>query len=113
MDCIFCKMASKEVAVSIIAETAEIFVIPDLHPQAPIHYLLIPKKHIATINDTSPQDEQLLGQMILLASKVAVEAKIVENGYRLVFDVNRGGGQAVFHIHLHLLAGRQMSWPPG
>ena len=85
----------------------------DINPQAPIHILIIPKKHIPTINDLSPEDAELVGKMVLLAKKLAADQGIAERGYRLVFNCNREGGQMVFHIHLHLLGGRAMGWPPG
>jgi histidine triad (HIT) family protein len=112
MSCLFCKIASGEIKSDIVFETAELIVIRDIKPQAPTHLLLIPKKHIATINDADSQDEQLLGRMILTAKNMA-KAEPLDGGYRLVFNVNSGGGQDVFHIHLHLLGGRQMTWPPG
>ncbi|WED43168.1 histidine triad nucleotide-binding protein [Legionella cardiaca] len=113
MNCLFCKIASGEIKADIVFETQEIIVIRDIKPQAPIHLLLIPKKHIATINDADSQDEQLLGRMILTAKNMAKVEQLSEDGYRLVFNVNSGGGQEVYHIHLHLLGGRQMTWPPG
>ncbi|MDI9818915.1 MULTISPECIES: histidine triad nucleotide-binding protein [unclassified Legionella] len=113
MSCLFCKIASGEIKANIVFETQEIIVIRDIKPQAPTHLLLIPKKHIATINDADSQDEQLLGRMILTAKNMAKTEQLSENGYRLVFNVNSGGGQEIHHIHLHLLGGRQMTWPPG
>lgn len=113
MSCLFCKIASGEIKADIVFETQEILVIRDIKPQAPIHLLLIPKKHIATINDADSKDEQLLGRMILTAKNMAKVEQLSEDGYRLVFNVNSGGGQEVYHIHLHLLGGRQMTWPPG
>lgn len=113
MSCLFCKIASGELASNIVFEDPEIIVIRDIKPQAPTHMLIIPKKHIATINDTDSKDEQLLGRMILTAKKMASNETLSEDGYRLIFNVNARGGQEVFHIHLHLLGGRQMTWPPG
>ncbi|TAL59586.1 MAG: histidine triad nucleotide-binding protein [Legionella sp.] len=91
----------------------EIMAFRDIKPQAPTHLLVIPKKHIATINDSEESDAQLLGKIILQAKKLAKSEGIDEKGYRLVFNINSGGGQEVYHIHLHLLGGRQMTWPPG
>lgn len=85
----------------------------DIHPQAPTHLLVIPKRHIATIDDTTDQEEQLLGRMIQTAKKLAQAENLSPKGYRLVFNVNADGGQTVYHIHLHVLGGRQMLWPPG
>lgn len=113
MDCLFCKIASGELKSKVVFEDSEIIVFQDIKPQAPVHFLIIPKQHIATINDTDSKDEQLLGRMILTAKKVAKAEKLSDAGYRLIFNVNSGGGQEVFHIHLHLLGGRQMTWPPG
>ncbi|MEM1244494.1 MAG: HIT domain-containing protein, partial [Pseudomonadota bacterium] len=85
----------------------------DINPQAPIHQLIIPKQHISTINDLDSSQHELIGKMIVTAKQLAQQAKLTENGYRLVFNCNRDGGQEVYHIHLHLLGGRQMIWPPG
>lgn len=113
MSCLFCKIACKEISSNVVFEDPEIIVIRDLKPQAPTHMLVIPKQHIATINDVDSKDEQLLGHMVLTAKKMAMAEKLSDDGYRLVFNVNSGGGQEVYHIHLHLLGGRQMIWPPG
>ncbi|WP_131782609.1 histidine triad nucleotide-binding protein [Legionella gresilensis] len=113
MDCLFCKIAQGEIKANIIYEDKNMIAFHDIHPQAPTHILIIPKKHISTINDAEHTDEQLLGQMILKARDIAKAQQLSESGYRLIFNVNAGGGQAVYHIHLHLLGGRQMMWPPG
>lgn len=113
MTCLFCKIAQKELPSTIIFENEELLAFKDIHPKAPTHILVIPKKHIATINDCATEDQALLGNMILTAKNLAYEAKIAEDGYRLAFNVNHGGGQEVYHIHLHLLGGRSMTWPPG
>ncbi|KTD64709.1 histidine triad nucleotide-binding protein [Legionella spiritensis] len=113
MDCLFCKIINGEIPATILFEDPEIMVIRDIRPQAPSHLLVLPKKHIATINDADSSDEQLLGRMVLTAKKMAESEHISDFGYRLVFNVNAGGGQEVHHIHLHILGGRQMTWPPG
>lgn len=113
MSCLFCKIAQGEIPATVVFEDDDIMAFRDIKPQAPTHLLIIPKQHIATINDTGEQEEQLLGKMILQAKKLAQNEKLSETGYRLVFNVNSGGGQEVYHIHLHLLGGRQMTWPPG
>ncbi|ARG96415.1 histidine triad nucleotide-binding protein [Legionella micdadei] len=113
MSCLFCKIVSGEIPATVVFEDPEIIVIRDIRPQAPTHLLVLPKQHIATINDTDSKDEQLLGRMILTGKKMAKAEQISENGYRLVFNINSGGGQEVYHIHLHVLGGRQMTWPPG
>lgn len=113
MNCLFCKIAQGEIPASVVFEDSEIIAFRDIKPQAPTHLLIIPKRHIATINDTKDQDNQLLGNMIVCAKKLAQTEGLSEAGYRLVFNINSGGGQEVYHIHLHLLGGRQMTWPPG
>lgn len=105
-------MIAHEIEVTKLFETDHLIVIPDRYPQAPTHCLIIPKKHIATINDVHEDDQALLGDMILTAKKIA-KIQQLDAGYRLVFNVDEGGGQCIFHIHLHLLGGRQMQWPAG
>lgn len=113
MDCLFCKIIKGEIPAKIVFDDTEVMVIQDIRPQAPTHLLVLPKKHIATINDADSIDEQLLGRMILTGKKMAQMGQFSSQGYRLVFNVNSGGGQEVYHIHLHVLGGRQMTWPPG
>lgn len=113
MNCLFCSIAQGTIPATVVFEDDDIMAFRDIKPQAPTHILIIPKRHIATINDVSDQDEQLMGQMLLRAKKLAHAEGFSEEGYRLVFNVNSGGGQEVYHIHLHLLGGRQMTWPPG
>ena len=113
MKCFFCKLAQKEAETEIVYEDNEILAFKDINPQAPTHVLIIPKKHIATLNDASDEDALLLGKMSLVAKKIAYELGLSASGYRTVMNCNSHGGQTVFHIHLHLLAGRQMGWPPG
>lgn len=113
MSCLFCKIAADEIPVTKVFEDKEIMAFHDINPQAPVHLLIVPKRHIATIDDTDTKDEPLLGRMILTAKKLALAEGLASDGYRLVFNVNACGGQTVFHIHLHLLGGRQMVWPPG
>jgi len=113
MTCLFCKITRGEIPATVVFEDDDIMAFRDINPQAPTHLLIIPKRHIATINDTNDEDNQLLGNMVLRAQKLAQTEKINDTGYRLVFNINSGGGQEVYHIHLHLLGGRQMTWPPG
>lgn len=113
MDCLFCKIANQEIPSDIIYQDEQLVAFSDINPQAPIHKLIIPKKHIATINELEPEDSALVGHMLQTAKQIAQDLNISEEGYRLVFNVNQHGGQEVYHIHLHLLAGRQMTWPPG
>lgn len=112
-DCLFCKIVAGKIPATIALESDDIIAFHDIRPQAPTHVLFIPRRHIATINDCVQQDDALIGRMVLAAKAWAVEHGLAESGYRLVFNVNSGGGQEIYHIHLHLLAGRQMTWPPG
>jgi len=112
-DCIFCKIASGEMGTEFVYESDDIVAFRDLNPQAPTHILLIPKKHIQKISEIKKEDEALIGKMIAAANSIAEEEKISETGYRLVFNCGKDSGQEVLHIHLHLLGGRKMMWPPG
>lgn len=113
MECIFCKIAKRELETNVIYEDDEIIAFDDLNPQAPHHKLIIPKRHIPTLNNLEVDDAALVGRIILTAKKIAHDLKIADEGYRMVFNCNRNAGQEVFHIHLHLLGGRPMQWPPG
>ncbi len=112
-DCIFCKIAAGEIPAEKVYEDDQVVGFRDLNPQAPVHLLLIPRRHIATLNDLSEADEALVGHLCRVAAKVAADEGLAERGYRTVMNCNAEGGQTVFHIHLHLLGGRQMTWPPG
>ncbi len=112
-DCLFCKMAAGQIPVKKVREDADAFVLEDIQPQAPVHLLVIPKKHLATLNDLTPADDALLGRLFRLAADVARERGVAGPGWRAVVNVNKDGNQAVFHVHLHVLGGRQMGWPPG
>lgn len=112
-NCLFCNIAAGQIPAQIVFQDNDVLVIRDIQPQAPTHLLIIPKRHIATLNDTSADDQSLLGHMLLIGKKMAKSEHLDEAGYRLVFNTNQGGGQAIYHIHLHLLGGRQMQWPPG
>lgn len=113
MDCIFCKIARKEIAGKIAFENERIIAFHDLFPQAPTHILIIPKQHYSTLNDVPAHEAALLGELITTATALAKELGVDEKGYRTVMNCNKDGGQSVYHIHLHLLAGRQLGWPPG
>ena len=113
MNCLFCKIVDGEIPAKIVYNDEQIMAFADIAPRAPTHLLIIPKKHIATINDAQENDADLLGNLILTAKKLAKEHGLDESGYRLVFNINSQGGQEVYHIHLHLLGGRQLTWPPG
>jgi len=112
-DCLFCKLINGDIPTDIVYQDDDVFAFHDVSPQAPIHILVIPKQHIATINDTDESHQAVLGKLVLTAKKIAKEQGIADNGYRLVVNCNQDGGQTVFHIHLHLLGGRSLSWPPG
>jgi len=112
-DCLFCKMVSRQIQPSTVFEDEDILAFKDINPQAPVHILVIPKEHIATLNDLDPKHSQLTGKMIQTAVALAHKNGIAESGYRTVLNCNADAGQSVFHIHLHLLGGRSMSWPPG
>ena len=112
-DCIFCKIADKKIPSKIVYEDEFILAFDDVSPQAPVHVLLIPKKHIATLLDVTDTDLHLLSHMVKVANMIAAEKGIAERGFRLVTNCNPEGGQVVFHVHIHLLGGRQMMSPFG
>ena len=112
-NCLFCKMISGEITPDTVYENDQILAFRDINPQAPVHVLIVPKKHIATINDLEPEHAQLVGGLYLAAKQIAVDEGQAADGYRTVMNCNARAGQTVFHIHLHLLAGRDLSWPPG
>ncbi len=112
-DCIFCKIANGEIPSEFVYEDDEIVAFRDLSPQAPTHVLIIPRRHIETTNDLVEADDNMVGRMIRAAKIIAEQEGFAESGYRTVFNCNADAGQAVFHIHLHLLGGRAMGWPPG
>ncbi len=104
---------NKAIKADVVYEDDDILAFKDINPQAPVHFLLVPKKHIAKLNDLSPDEAGLLGNLILRAKELARENGIAEDGYRTVINCNRNAGQEVFHLHVHLLGGRQFAWPPG
>jgi len=110
---IFSKIIRREIPADIVYEDNEVLAFKDINPQAPVHILIIPKKPIATLNDIQPEDAPLIGKLFLVAKQIAAEQGFAEQGYRTIFNCNRDGGQEVYHIHLHLLAGRSFAWPPG
>jgi len=112
-DCLFCKIVNGDIPTEIIYEDDDVAAFNDVNPQAPHHFLCIPKRHISTTNDLEARDAETIGKLTLAASKIAKERGIAEDGYRMVMNCNNHGGQTVFHIHMHVLAGRQMTWPPG
>lgn len=112
-DCIFCQIIERKIPSKIVFEDEQAMAIEDINPQAPVHLLIVPKKHIASLDDATPQDQSLLGHLLLVSKSIAREKRIRESGYRLLTNHGRGAGQSVFHIHFHLLGGRPMHWPPG
>ena len=110
---IFLEIAKGNIPCDKVYEDDEIIAFRDISPQAPTHILIIPRREIPTTNDLKPEDAPLVGRMVLVAQKLAAQEGIAESGYRMVFNCNKDAGQAVFHIHLHLLGGRPMGWPPG
>ena len=113
MDCLFCKIAAGQIPASLVHQDDELIAFKDINPQAPLHVLIIPRRHIPTLNDLTPADDALVGAMFRRAAALAAEHGYAERGYRAVFNCNQAAGQTVFHVHLHVLAGRSLSWPPG
>ena len=112
-ECLFCKMVSGVIPCDKVHENDYVLAFRDIDPKAPTHILIIPKKHITTLNEINENDQDLLGELLLTAKKIAKDEGIDTSGYRTVFNCNSDGGQTVFHIHMHLLGGRPMAWPPG
>ena len=112
-DCLFCKIRDGEIPGDLVYEGDTVLAFNDINPQAPTHVLIIPREHIATINDLEPKHSEVVGEMHLVAQQIARERGHAEDGYRTVFNCNAAAGQTVFHIHLHLLGGRNLGWPPG
>ncbi|MDF2571965.1 MAG: Purine nucleoside phosphoramidase [Sporomusa sp.] len=112
-DCIFCKIAAKTIPVKAVYEDENLIAFPDINPVAPIHLLVIPKKHIANILEVTPEDAVLLGHIMATIPKIAEIAGIAEEGFRTVINTKDNGGQTVYHLHFHIVGGRFMTWPPG
>jgi histidine triad (HIT) family protein len=112
-DCIFCKIAAGDIPADKVYEDDTVVAFRDLNPQAPTHVLVIPRKHIATLNELGAEDELIVGRMYGAARRIAAEEGVADAGFRTVMNCNEAGGQTVFHVHLHLLGGRMMNWPPG
>ena len=113
MSTIFSKIINKEIHADILFENDKILAFRDISPQAPVHFLVIPKKEIRTINDINEEDKSLIGELFMVAKEIAKKEGISEKGYRTIFNCNEHGGQTVYHIHLHVLGGGQLEWPPG
>ena len=112
-DCLFCKIANREIPASVVYEDQRVLAFNDINPQAPTHVLVIPKRHIASLNEISVEDDQIVGELVRRAAAIAKDRGLAPGGFRTVFNTNRDAGQTVFHVHLHLLGGRSMTWPPG
>ena len=112
-DCLFCRILSGDIPADVIYESDTAIAFRDINPKAPTHVLIIPRRHISTINDIGEDDQEVVGSLYLAAKAIAAEEGFADEGYRAVMNCNAGAGQTVFHIHLHLLGGRQLTWPPG
>jgi histidine triad (HIT) family protein len=110
-ECLFCKMANGDIKPDVVFEDENVLAFRDINPQAPVHIVLIPKRHVATLNNLD--DNELAGQLLRTAAIVAKQEGLAEQGYRTVVNCNQNGGQTVYHLHLHVLGGRQLTWPPG
>ena len=113
MPCVFCQISKRELPAKIIFEDNRCLAFEDIHPKAPLHLLVIPKEHIESLNDMGPEDEVLLGHLTFIAKEIALQRGVDKTGYRTIINTGPNAGQSVFHVHLHLLAGRPMDWPPG
>jgi len=111
--CLFCKVVNREIPASIVYEDDRVLAFNDINPQAPVHVLVIPKRHISTLADLRPEDDNIVGEIVRRASAIADAQGLTPRGFRTVFNTNKDAGQTVFHIHLHLLGGRSLTWPPG
>ena len=112
-DCLFCRIAAGEIPSATVYEDAQMVAFKDITPQAPAHILLIPRRHISTLNDLTAEDDGLVGEMTRRAAAIAKDQGLADRGYRVLFNCNADAGQTVFHIHMHLLGGRRLGWPPG
>jgi len=113
IDCVFCKIIAGELEGEFVYQDDEIVAFHDINPQAPVHVLIVPRKHISSLNDVDPKDVPLIGKMAVVAQKIAKDFGVAETGYRLVWNTGENAGQWVYHVHMHLLGGRRMTWPPG
>jgi histidine triad (HIT) family protein len=112
-NCLFCKIATKQIPAKLVHEDADTLAFDDINPVSPQHVLVIPRKHVATLNDLAPEDEALAGKLFTTAAKVARARGFADQGWRAVVNVGKDAHQLVFHVHLHVIAGRPMKWPPG
>jgi histidine triad (HIT) family protein len=112
-DCLFCKIIDRKIPASIVYEDDRVIAFEDITPQGPTHVLVVPKRHIPSLNELTPADDAIIGEIVRRAAAIAKERGIEAGGFRTVFNTNKNAGQTVFHIHLHLIGGRSMAWPPG
>lgn len=112
-DCLFCRIIRKEIPAKVAAENESVFAFYDVNPQAPVHILIIPKAHFASVNDLNDNLSSYLAPMTMMAKELAAQNGIADSGYRIVMNTGKEAGQSVFHLHMHLLGGRHMAWPPG
>jgi histidine triad (HIT) family protein len=112
-DCLFCRIIRREIPASIVYEDDRVLAFDDINPQGPTHVLVVPKQHIESLNDLAPENDRIVGEVVRRAAAIAKERGIADRGFRTVFNTNREAGQTVFHIHLHLIGGRALHWPPG
>jgi histidine triad (HIT) family protein len=112
-DCLFCRIVAKTIPAKVVYEDDQTLAFDDIHPQAPVHTLVIPKRHVASIQDLGESDQTLLARLLLTCTKVAMDKGLADSGFRLVANTGRNGGQTVFHLHWHVMGGRHMGWPPG
>ena len=112
-DCLFCRIAAGEIPAALVHQDERLIAFKDINPQAPLHVLVVPRRHIATLNDLADTDDGLVGEMLRRAAAIAAAGGYSQRGYRTVFNCNPDAGQTVFHIHLHVLGGRSFTWPPG
>ncbi len=113
MDCLFCKIVEGKIPAKIVHQDADVVAFEDIQPQAPVHLLVVPRKHVPTLNDLAPEDDALAGKLLRVAAQLAKARGIAERGWRATVNVNRDANQVVFHVHLHLMGGRSFDWPPG
>jgi len=113
IDCVFCKIIAGKLEGEFVYQDDEIVAFRDINPQAPVHILIVPRKHISSLNDVKPEDVPLIGKLAIVAQKIAKEFGVAETGYRLIWNTGENAGQWIYHVHIHLLGGRRMTWPPG
>jgi histidine triad (HIT) family protein len=112
-DCIFCRIAGGEIRADIVHENERVIAFRDLDPRAPVHVLIIPRRHIASVTELADADAAVMGELFIVARRVAEQEDVAESGYRMVMNAGKDGGQSVGHVHLHVLGGRRLTWPPG